>query len=708
MDSALKCLVLAGRQLGHTTTVEKLKRDHAITDAEVAYPALAGIAAALGLKASALSLDWRGLLKASDALPLIARLRNGLSVLVVNVRHVDGEEQVQILDPLSADVALTWLPRERFEQAYTGQALLLKRDESREQASARFGWHWFVAEIGQQRGLFTQVILLALFLQVLAFTPAIFTQVVFDKVITYHNLDTLHVLFAGVLIALLFNALFGGLRSLLLLHATSRLDMRATAFSFRRLLQLPLGLFQRTAAGTLVKHIQQTQQIREFFTGNLLLTLIELLALVVILPTLFFFSWQLTLIVLVFSALIALTTLISAWSNKPRLVSLYEAESARQALLTETIQGIETVKSLALESTQQRQLLESSAQATRLQYLIGRRTVLAGEVSQLLMKLMYVVCMWVGTQLLLDNQLTAGALIAFNIMSARVTSPLVQLVQLLSKFQQTSISLGMLARLLNQAPAQQKEGGLTSPVRGQIDIDNLSYCYPDRQRPALDQLSLSLKAGQSLGIVGRSGSGKSTLVRLLLGLLEPGSGLVRIDGQDVREYDASHLRGQISVVSQEAMVFRGTVRDNIAKARPWASLDEVIQVAKQAQAHEFIEQLPQGYDTPLEEHGGNLSGGQRQRLALARALLVNPRILILDEATSALDPESEAAIRKSLQQISRERTVIQISHRLSMLTDMDQIAVLNQGRLLDLAPHATLLSRCALYRGLWRIQHPQG
>ena len=321
---------------------------------------------------------------------------------------------------------------------------------------------------------------------------------------------------------------------------------------------------------------------------------------------------------------------------------------------------------------------------------------------------MYVVCMWVGTQLLLDNQLTAGALIAFNIMSARVTSPLVQLVQLLSKFQQTSISLGMLARLLNQAPAQQKEGGLTSPVRGQIDIDNLSYCYPDRQRPALDQLSLSLKAGQSLGIVGRSGSGKSTLVRLLLGLLEPGSGLVRIDGQDVREYDTSHLRGQISVVSQEAMVFRGTVRDNIAKARPWASLDEVIQVARQAQAHEFIEQLPKGYDTPLEEHGGNLSGGQRQRLALARALLVNPRILILDEATSALDPESEAAIRKSLQQISRERTVIQISHRLSMLTDMDQIAVLNQGRLLDLAPHATLLSRCALYRGLWRIQHPQG
>ncbi|QNM98298.1 peptidase domain-containing ABC transporter [Chitinimonas koreensis] len=707
MDSALKCLVLAARQHGIETTVEKLKREQGITDPEVSFATLTRIAGEHGLDTRTERLDWPALLGCQGLYPALVKLRNGFFVLVVAMRGGDAAA-VQVLDPLAAQAELVWIDRERFEHAYAGQAMLIKPRElhAGNPAETPFGWRWFANEMALQKPVFVQVIVVALALQILAFAPAIFSQVVFDKVITYGSLDTLHVLFAGVVMALLFNGLFGGIRSLLLLYATSRLDMRAASYSFQKLLRLPLGLFQQVSAGTLVKHIQQTGQVREFFTGNLLLTLIELLALVVVLPILFFFSWQLSCIVIVFSLAIAANTLFGARSNREKLMTLYETEAQRQSVLTETVHGIETVKSMALEPYQGRHWLDLTAHAARLQFQVGRRAIYTGEVSQLLMKLMYVVVIWAGTLLLFEHQVTAGTLIAFNILSARVTGPLVQMVQLLTKFQQTAISLDMLAKLLNRPGERTRQGGLTPDVRGEIDFAGVGFTYPGAGRPALEDVKLHVQAGRTLGVVGRSGSGKSTLIRLLLGLDDPSRGLVRIDGHDVREYDISHLRAQIGVVTQRTVLFRGTVRENIAKARQWAGMDEVVAAAKLANAHEFIEQLPRGYDTVLEEDAANLSGGQKQRLALARALLANPRILVLDEATSALDPESEAMIRQQLPQIARGRTLIQVSHRLSMLTSMDAIAVLDNGRLVDLGPHATLLRRCALYRKLWTIQNP--
>jgi subfamily B ATP-binding cassette protein HlyB/CyaB len=705
VDTALQCLVLVARQHGVELAVERLKREHAISEPEIAEEFVVKVARDAGLEARSLALDWGGLQRAGQAFPMIARLKNGFSVVLVGLKQdAAGAERAIVLDPLAADIELLQIERSRFEASWAGRVVLLKAGGGVAEGEETFGFGWFLDEIGRMRGLFGQVGVIALILHVLAFVPPLFTMIVLDKVITFRTEDTLHVLFAGVVIAILFNAVLGYVRSVLLLYCTSKIDVRAAAFSYRRLLALPLAFFQASPAGVLVKHMQQTSHIREFFTGSLLLTLIELTALVLLLPVLSFFSLPLTGIVVAFAVLIGLNTLIGVRIYKSDLQKLYQVEGEKQALLVETIHGMETVKTLALEPYQERKWLERSAQAVRLQFDVGRVQTLSTEVSGFLMKMMSVVVVWAGTLLLFEGKLTVGGLIAFNMLAMRVTGPLVQLVSLINKYQQTALSVRMLSGLLNRRQERARRGGITPPLSGAIQFEGVGFRYTGDGPAVLNNVRFQVEAGQSIGIVGRSGSGKSTLVRLIQGLHSPTQGVVRIDDHDVREYDLMHLRSQVGVVLQRSFLFKGTVRENIAVARPQASLEEVIEAASLAGASEFIEHLPQSYDTLIEEDGANLSGGQRQRLALARALVTRPRILILDEATSALDPESEAIVRANFPRMAAGRTVFNVSHRLSNLVAMDAILVLDEGRVIDIGAHGELMQRCELYRTLWDSQ----
>ena len=706
MDTALQCLVLVARHHGIDLSVERLKHEHAVTENEVSDEVLLRVGREAGLEVRSAKMDWNALAAAHHSYPLIARLKNGFTVVLVGARRGAAGDEMLVLDPMSAQAELLPVPRERFEERYGGR-VVLTRTAARGAAGDRpFGIGWFAAEILRNRALFTQVLAIALLLHVLAFVPAFFAMTVFDRVVTFQVEDTLHVLFAGVVLALGFNAILGYLRSLLLLYATGRLEIRAADFSFSRLLALPLAYFQSSSAGTLVKHLQQTSQIREFFTGSLMLTLIELTSLLILIPVLGFFSLPLTLVVLGFAVLIGLNVLITTRPYRRSLQRLYNVEGEKQSILVETIQGMETVKTLALEPAQQRRWLDQSAQTVRLQFDVGRWSALTSEASGLLMKLMSAVVIWAGTLLLFQGKLSMGALIAFNMLALRATGPLVQLVSLVNKYQQAALSLRMLSGVLNRPPERARSAGISAEIDGAVEFDRVTFRYAAEGANVLDGVSVSIDAGQRIGLVGRSGCGKSTLVRLLQGMFSTTSGVIRIDGRDLREYDLLHLRTSVAVVVQRSFLFKGTVRENIAKARPSASLEEVIEAAKMAGAAQFIESLPKSYDTPLEEDATNLSGGQKQRLALARALLQRPRILILDEATSALDAESEAAVRANFPAFSAGRTVINISHRLSLLTDMDAILVLDEGRVVDFAPHATLLQRCELYRTLWNTQNP--
>ena len=302
--------------------------------------------------------------------------------------------------------------------------------------------------------------------------------------------------------------------------------------------------------------------------------------------------------------------------------------------------------------------------------------------------------------------ISAGGLIAFMLLGGRVASPLVGLAKFIQDIEDVRCSIAQVGMVLNNpTETAATRRGLRPTFQGAISFDQVTFTYPGAKTAALENVSFEIGAGTMLGVVGRSGSGKSTLTRLLQGINREYTGYLKIDGSDLREINLNYLRRSLGVVMQDNFLFRGTVRDNIIAGRPDLTLEDAVRAARLAGAEEFIERLPMGYETWIEEGSANLSGGQRQRLAIARALITDPRILILDEATNALDPESEALVNANLMRIADGRTMVIVSHRLSSLVDCDRILVMDRGRAVDMGPHRELVERCAIYRQLWQQQN---
>ena len=707
--TGIRCFSLIARHHGVDVSADRLIHDYSLENEEASVRRLLRIARDNGFKARMVKLSWTQLKKLGQAYPAMAQLNNGNFVIVVGMRQHETEDgsvidQVAIFDPLADRPDFIFLDRNEFEKSWQGQTILAKRTYSLLDSKQPFSLRWFIPEVFRQRTAFTDVALAALFIHLIALVVPLFFQIVIDKVLVNYALATLQVLTAGIVIALAFDAILGYLRGFLLLHATSKIDIRVATRTFGHMLSLPMTYFEQITAGVLTKHMQQTARIREFLTGQLFLTLLDSTALVIFLPILLFYSVPLTMVVLVFSALLAINIGVLLGPYRRRLEALYNAEGERQAMLVETIHGIQTVKALSMEPVQRKNWDQSSAQAVAMHYRVGKISITATTISKFLEKLLTVMIIWFGAQMVFDRTLSVGELVAFQMIAGRVTGPLVQLVSLVHSYQEAALSVRMLGSVMNHAPEAGIGHGLRPPIQGNVEFENVTFHYIPTSPPALDHVSLKIPAGSIVGVVGRSGSGKTTLTRMIQGMYRPQSGLIRFDNLDMRELDLAHLRQNIGVVLQDNFLFRGTVRDNIAMAKPNCSFQEVVYVAKLAGADEFIERLPQSYDTMLEENGANLSGGQKQRLAIARALLKDPRILIFDEATSALDPESEAIVQRNLKHIARGRTVILVSHRLSTLAGSDAIVVLERGKIEMIGTHNELLQNCKVYRDLWQQQ----
>jgi subfamily B ATP-binding cassette protein HlyB/CyaB len=701
--TALQCLVAVARHHGVDLSAERLRHDHALPDAEPDPAVLARIADEAGLRLEPTTLDWDGL-KAlpASSFPLLLRLANGNMVVAAGFRT--GTEELSVADPIADRPGNISIVREALEKAWRGEALHMRRVRRHGDEPEPFGLRWFLPEALRQKGLFRDVAIAALVLHGIGLTVPIFFQLVIDRVLVHQTYSTLYVLVFGVFLAVVFEAVFTFLRRFLVLYATSKIDVRLAARVFSHLVSLPIAFFERNVSGVLLQHVQQHNRIREFLTGKLFATMLDATVLIFFLPVLLLYSVKLTLIVLGFCALIALVIWALIPSFQERLTALYQAEAQRQGLLVETMHGMATVKSLALEPRRRRSWEERVAAATNMQVKVGQIAAVAQTGTQLLEKLMLITVIAVGASDVFAGGITVGALVAFQMLSNRVSGPLVQLVSLVHEYQETSLAVRMLGEIMNR-PTEHGAGarGLRPQIRGDVSFDEVSFSYEGGDR-VLDKVGFHLAAGSFVGIVGRSGSGKTTISRLIQGLHAAQEGVVRIDGVNVKEVDAPHLRRSIAIVLQETFLFRGTVRDNIAISRPDASLEEITLAARMAGADEFIDRLPQGMHTPLQEGASNLSGGQKQRLAIARALLLAPRVLIFDEATSSLDPESEAIVQRNLAGISQGRTVIVITHRLSNLVNADSIMVMDRGRIVDHGRHRDLVARAGLYQDLWQTQ----
>lgn len=709
LDTAFQCLVAIAQHHGIATSVEQIRRNQPTAPgaSSEGIGLLLSAAASLGLKARDTRLSLADLVALRETLPAIARLKNGNFVVVVGFKKTDTGPAVAILDPLAKPANIIFmLDQARFEESWSGEVVLLKREYSLLDEKQPFGLRWFVPEMFRQKDFLRDVVVAALVLHLLALAVPIFMQLVIDKVIVHQGYSTLYVLSGGVLLALLFEAVFSYLRQYYLLHATNRIDIRLAQKTFSHLLSLPITYFETGAAGVITRHMQQAEKIRQFLTGRLFTTILDASVLVIFLPVLFFYSVKLALIVLTFTAVIAGVVFSLVPTFRSRLQALYTAEADRQAMLVETIQGMRTVKSLAMEPQRRRDWEDRSAKAVDMHFRVGKISMTAHTAMSFLEKAMLVTVIAVGAHAVFDQTLTVGSLIAFQMISSRVVSPLVQIVSLVHEYQESALSVKMLGEIMNRpAEGLRESGGLEPELKGRIEFEGVTFRYAPNLPPAIDKLTFNIPAGKVLGVVGRSGSGKTTLTRLIQGLYPVQEGVIRFDGVDMREIDLAHLRKHIGVVLQDNFLFSGTVRENIAVTQPTASFDAIVEAARFAGADEFIERLPQGYDTLLEENGANLSGGQKQRLAIARALLPKPRILILDEAASALDPESEAIFMNNLSGLAAGRTVIIVSHRLSTLTTADAIMVMHRGVIVDAGRHDELIKRCKIYAHLWQQQN---
>jgi subfamily B ATP-binding cassette protein HlyB/CyaB len=650
----------------------------------------------LGLKAKSVQTTISRLER--TPLPAIATARDGAFFIIAKL----DEGKALIQDPRASRPEVISL--DQLETRWTGRLLLMRSESATPGETSRFDFTWFIPAIIKYRTLLGEIILVSFILQLFALVTPLFFQVVMDKVLVHHGLTTLDVIASGLLAVMIFESALSALRSYVFAHTTSRIDVELGSRLFHHLINLPLAYFQARRVGDSVARVRELENIRSFLTGNAITLLLDVLFSVVFIVVMFCYSGWLTLIVLLSLPLYVLVSVCITPVLRSRLQESFARGAENQAFLVEAVNGIDTLKSMAVEPQIMRKWDNQLAAYVAAGFKTQNLSTIANESVSLIGKLVTVATLWLGAQLVIGGQLSVGELIAFNMLAGRVSQPIMRLAQLWTSFQQTGVSVQRLGDILN-TPTELTKGTRSTlpPLKGRIEFDQVHFRYRTDGSEVLRGVSLHIEAGEVIGVVGRSGSGKSTLTRLLQRLYVPERGRVLVDGMDLALADVSSLRRQIGVVLQDSMLFNRSIRENIALTDPGAPLESVMDAAQMAGAHEFILELPEGYDTVVGEHGASLSGGQRQRVAIARALIGNPRILIFDEATSALDYESERIIQQNMQTICQGRSVIIIAHRLSAVRDADRILVVDRGQIVEQGSHTELLAQqaehyCRLHR----------
>ena len=701
-DTGLICLLILARFHDLPADGSQLRHQFAQSGQALSDTELLRAAKHLGLKAGLLRTTWSKL--QGTPLPAMAKQTDGRYVVLAKVEA----EKVLVQDPIEARPLV--LSREQFEATWTGELLLFTKRAHVRLQDLKFDFTWFIPAIVKYRKFFGEVLVASFFLQLFALLTPLFTQVVIDKVLVHKGFTTLHVLAIGMITLAVFEATLGGLRTYLFAHTTNRIDVSLGAQLFRHVLALPLSYFEARRIGDTIARVRELEQIRQFLTSHAVTVVLDVVFTIVFLAVMWFYSPTLTLVVMASLPIYALLSIAITPAIRARLHEKFNRGAENQAFLVEAVSGIQTVKAMAVEPPLLRKWEEQLAGYVRSSFRATSLMMIAGQAAACVQKVTTVAVLWVGAYRVIEGDLSIGQLIAFNMLSAQVTGPLLRLVNLWQEFQQVGISVQRLGDVLNTQPEPSYNPNRTTlpQVRGRVRFEEVTFRYRPDGPEVVRKLSFSVEPGQVIGIVGRSGSGKSTIAKLLQRLYVPERGRIVVDEVDLAQVDPAWLRRQVGVVLQENFLFNGSVRSNIALTDPGLAMEQVIQAAKLAGAHEFILELGDGYDTVIGEHGCTLSGGQRQRIAIARALVANPRILIFDEATSALDYESEAVVQQNMTQISQGRTVFIIAHRLSAVRPANRIYVVERGEIVEQGSHDELLRVGGFYARLHAHQAGKG
>lgn len=577
----------------------------------------------------------------------------------------------------------TIMTRADFAAQYGGVGIFATRAAERPAAdepdndtnAQRFGFRWFVPELLKHRSIWRDVLLASLAIQLMALATPLFTQVIIDKVVVHRTMNTLVVIGVAMAIFMIFSSVMSWVRQYLVLHTGNRIDAVLGSKVFEHLTKLPLRYYESRPTGTVVARVQGVEQIREFIASAAVTLILDCPFLLIFLAIMFYYSVALTLVSLAFLLAVGIISFFVAPALRERMNEQFLIAARNQAFLTEYISGMETLKSLQMEPQ-----LKTRFGGLLATYLnAGFRARQLGNsystTATLLEQLMTLAILCYGAYLVTQSSaFTVGMLVAFQMFANRLSQPMLRLVGLWQQFQQANIAVERLGDLMN-APAEpyslnpQRKGG----GAGQVDVRELSFRYNDQLPFLYREFNLVLRAGQCIALMGPSGSGKSTLAKLLQGFYWPSDGQILIDGHDTRNLSANELRQYFGIVPQETVLFSGTVFDNLQVANPEATFDDVMNACRMAEIHDFIEKLPRGYQSQIGERGVGLSGGQKQRMAIARALLKRPRILIFDEAISSLDQHTAEQFARTVNGLRGRVTILFITHQLPKSLRFDSV-----------------------------------
>lgn len=701
INTAAACLTMAANHLQNPAQMEWVQR-------QLRGQRPANVVEAsekLGLQLRRIETYWSNLRQLGFPALMLWRSSDeagngGSSAHWVLVYGVKGERLI-LADPLNPNQTCESVPRKEVEAAWDGQIWQVELIQKQE----RFSLAWFLPAVLKYRTLLMEVLLASFTLQILGLATPVITQVVIDKVMVQGSIPTLDVMAIALLSVAFFEGFLGILRLFIFTHTARRLDLSLSAQLFRHLMRLPLSYFEARRVGDTVARVQELENIRQFLTGTALTVVLDSFFAVVYLTIMVYYSPPLTLVALAVIPLFAILTLVATPILRNWLNETFNRSADSQSFLVETVTGIHSVKAHTAEKASRDRWEGLFARFIRTGFKASTTQNISSHVADFLTNLSYLLILWFGAKLVIDQQLTVGQLVAFQMLSSRMTGPLLRLVQLWQNLQQVLLSVDRIGDILNTPPEAEAGSGLVlPPLKGQVTFDQVFFRYQPNQEPVLRGISFTVEPGMLVGVVGRSGSGKSTLSKLLQRLYPSESGRILIDGFDLKSADLASLRQQIGVVLQEDFIFNGSILENISLGNPDVTAEQVVEAARLAAAHDFISDLPHGYETNVGERGTALSGGQRQRLALSRLFLSKAPILVLDEATSALDSETEQQVLQNLQKVSENSTVFLIAHRFAPLKRADLILVLEKGVLIEKGTHAELLQSKGLYWSLYQRQ----
>jgi len=695
-DTGLDCLTLMMGFLQVPADPQHLK--HELGKDKPSVPSdLVRLAKRAGLRAKIANFTTSRL--EYSPLPAIAYGSDGTFFIIGKVK--EGRALVQRVGEAPQSLALGDLA-----DIWDGKVVLVTRRDKAFGVDEKFDVTWFIPALVKYRHLLRDVMLASLALQIFALGMPLFFQVVVDKVLVHQGLTTLDVLGIGLVTLVTFEALLGGLRAYLFTHTTSRVDVELGAGLFRHLLKLPMSYFEARRVGDTVARVRELETIREFLTSSSVTLVIDFAFTIIFLAIMWFYSTTLFIVVAISIPLYIIISLILTPPLRRKIEEKFHRGADNQSFLVESVTAVQTLKAMAVEPQMQTRWENQLAGYVRSGFDAAKLGIIGQQAIQLVNKLSAAIILYLGAKIVIAGDMTVGQLVAFNMFAGHVSQPILRMSHLWQQFQQVRVAVARLGDILN-APTERASKPSQSAlpgIKGNIEFDGVFFRYVPGGKEILRDVTITIPPGQIVGIVGSSGSGKSTLAKLVQRLYVPESGRVLVDGVDLTMVDPAWLRRQVGVVQQENILFNRTVRDNIALADIGMPMDNIIAASKLAGAHEFILELSEGYDTQIDERGGNLSGGQRQRIAIARALSINPRILVFDEATSALDAESDAAITKNMPEIAKGRTVIIIAHRLSTLRSAHRIITMENGKIVEDGSHEALMKSGGRYHQLWQEQ----